>query len=203
MKTLPLSNSDLVVTVSDEHYELAKHITWNVDSKPRKDGSIYVRVRGWDPAKKKTVLLHHYLFGFPPPGQKSDHVDRNALNNTPGNHRFLDNKKSNQNRDFHQFSGLRGVCWDRESCKWRAYISIDGRSKGFRRTHFAVDAALEWNAAAVSIGSIAPLNKISEEELANKAVFEDLRRKRLGLPLLCETVKDPSILKTATSVSNL
>ena len=57
-----------------------------------------------------------------------DHIDNKPLNNHVSNLRFATNKENQQNSKIskNNTSGVKGVCYDKRSKKWRAQITIDG-----------------------------------------------------------------------------
>lgn len=60
-----------------------------------------------------------------------DHIDGNKKNNHISNLRWASCQENNRNQKLSKCntSGIKGVSWSKEKQKWRAYISIDNKSK--------------------------------------------------------------------------
>ncbi len=58
-----------------------------------------------------------------------DHIDNNKHNNKLINLRFATSQENNQNRSLSSknTSGAKGVSWHKQSMKWRANITINGK----------------------------------------------------------------------------
>lgn len=69
-----------------------------------------------------------YVHGIFPEGHL-DHIDRNPKNNAISNLRECTHAENHQNVDLRNdnTSGVTGVCFDRASSKWLAYINKSGR----------------------------------------------------------------------------
>jgi hypothetical protein len=78
-----------------------------------------------------------------------DHIDGNSLNNNPDNLRESTDSENQQNSKISKrnTSGHKGVCWDKNSRKWRVQISALGKSY-----HFGLHEKLE-DAIKVSIAA--------------------------------------------------
>ena len=59
--------------------------------------------------------------------QDVDHIDRNKSNNNFHNLRYCTRSENMLNRDY--CDTAKGYCWHKQSKKWRARISIDGKLK--------------------------------------------------------------------------
>ncbi len=59
-----------------------------------------------------------------------DHIDNNKQNNNIINLRFATIQQNCQNRSLSSknTSGTKGVCWNKKTMKWRAYIKINGKT---------------------------------------------------------------------------
>jgi hypothetical protein len=57
-----------------------------------------------------------------------DHINNDKLDNNVTNLRWATFKENNQNKpkQSNNTSGVKGICWDKRSNKWRAHIQIDG-----------------------------------------------------------------------------
>jgi len=59
-----------------------------------------------------------------------DHIDRNPLNNRKYNIRVATDSQNMMNRGIQKnnTSGITGVCWIKEKCKWKAQIKINRKN---------------------------------------------------------------------------
>lgn len=86
--------------------------------------------------KKRELVYIHRLIAqmlIPNPLNKLtvDHIDGNSLNNSITNLRWATQQEQSINRRIqsNNTSGFRGVCFDKLANKWRASMSIDGKTK--------------------------------------------------------------------------
>ena len=99
----------------------------DVAGKKRKDGYIAVGFYG------KTYLLHRLIFmyhhGHMP--RLVDHIDQDVRNNRIENLRAASKRINaiNSKLDVRNKSGVRGVSWDKQSCKWSARHKHSGKYK--------------------------------------------------------------------------
>lgn len=72
-------------------------------------------------------IIYEMHFGPIPIGMQIDHKDGDGLNNLIENIRLATSSENNRNHKIHRnnTSGLKGVCWDKKSRKWRANIRFD------------------------------------------------------------------------------
>lgn len=158
-KAIPLSGSlgdgRLMLVDADDYPVLARH-TWRLHS----DGYAITNmgVRG----ASVTVYAHRVVMG---PGQGPhlhvDHADRNPLNNTKANLRFVPANLNYANRGAQRnnTSGFKGVSWSSDKNKWMAQLVVSGR-KHFLGYHAdREDAARAYDAKAKELlGESAYLN---------------------------------------------
>jgi len=83
----------------------------------------------------KKILLHR-LITKPLDNIEIDHIDRNPLNNRISNLRFATRQENNRNT-----KGL-GVCWHKQSKKWRAYIMINYKQISLGLFNYKKDALI-------------------------------------------------------------
>lgn len=69
----------------------------------------------------KRVKMHHLIMGKSPKGKQVDHIDRDRLNNTRENLRFV---TSQQNHFNTEYKGTR-----QRGKRWTAQIQTDGKTK--------------------------------------------------------------------------
>lgn len=125
MKKIALSQGKFA-KVDDSDYDFLNKHKWTL-AKGRLYHSIYAKRNIYIGYKKhKTVYMHSVLLNTPH-GMDTDHIDGDGLNNQRHNLRIcsradnLKNRKSQSNN----ISGFKGVCWDNDKKKWRAYISCN------------------------------------------------------------------------------
>ena len=75
-------------------------------------------------------LLHRIIMGDPD-GQEVDHINVNPLDNRRENLRICSHHENSFNRTKYSNnkSGFKGVYFDKQKQKFRAYINIDGKRK--------------------------------------------------------------------------
>lgn len=146
MKTLRLSNSDKLIFVDDDTFKWASKFKWSLSASGYAQNS-----RGY---------LHKMILGKMV--EMVDHKDRNKLNNTKVNLRVCNKSQDSANhskRRTKTSSLFKGVCWNKQAGKWKAYISAHGFH--LHIGHFIVeeDAAIAYDRAAGTIyGEFACLN---------------------------------------------
>ena len=72
----------------------------------------------------------------------TDHINRNGLDNRKSNLRSVNYKQNAFNTGLpkNNTSGVRGVVWDKNNCKWQAQIMVDQRNKFLGRFKKLEDA---------------------------------------------------------------
>lgn len=78
-----------------------------------------------DGLAQKTVMMHQVIAGY----KLTDHRNGNGLDNRRVNLREATITQNNRNsrKPTNNTSGVKGVTWDKQRCKWRAIISVDNR----------------------------------------------------------------------------
>lgn len=146
-----------VITVDADQYDKMMTVKW-----------YYNNVEGC--AIKTTypqMRVPQFLFGMPPLGYEWDHINQDKLDNRRENLRHATPSQNKANRG--KFGGIHtskyiGVCWNKKSEKWMAYIETNGK-----RTYLGLftkqnDAAIRRNEAATEYhGEFAVLNIIDPE----------------------------------------
>ena len=140
-----------------EDYDLIQNYTWYEDVS--KDG--YHSLRAKDKETDKIIKMS-YLFGC----KYYDHKDRNPLNNRRNNLRQATEFENARNKSISKrnTSGFTGVCWDKESNKWAAYIKINKKMKRLGRFTDKEDAIrARLQAEKEYFGEFAPQRHLFKE----------------------------------------
>lgn len=108
----------------------------------------------------QTILMHRLITGAAP-GQEVDHVNRDGLDNRRANLRVATRSQQIANQDIRldNTSGYRGVSWRRDSRRWQAQLTVNGKWRGLGCYDDPEDAARAYDAAAREhFGEFAVLN---------------------------------------------
>ncbi len=100
-----------------------------------------------------------------------DHIDRDTLNNTINNLRWVSNSQNSMNRRKLQntSSKFKGVCFRESENRWHARIKLNGKVKSLGLFSCEKEAARKYNQAAIEhFGQHALLNEISSDESDNE-----------------------------------
>lgn len=113
----------------------------------------------------KRQTLHYLITGSPPKGKETDHRNRNPLDNRRQNLRPATRSQSNMNRakSLNKSSIYKGVSWNKNLCKWEAYINLNKKRTNLGYFYNENDAGKVYNKAAKKLfGEYACLNIIKE-----------------------------------------
>jgi hypothetical protein len=121
---------------NDKMYRLDKRNNkWSCcnDSKPGRDGYIRIEIN------KKMYSLHRIIYKYfnedfdltYSHNNQIDHIDINKLNNKIENLRIVNQSQNQRNKNKRQncSSKYKGVSWSKPNSKWKAAITINGKSK--------------------------------------------------------------------------
>ncbi len=151
MKKIPLTQGKFAL-VDDEDFSSLDMLNWF--AKKSSSGVFYAATT----KNYKTVFMHRVILN-PTENLQVDHIDGNGLNNTRANLRictFLDNLK-NKRISKNNKTGFKGVVIERN--KYKAQISVNGRSINLGRFITAGEAASAYDKAALKyFGEFASLN---------------------------------------------
>lgn len=153
-----------VALVDDEDYEWLSQWKWCAH-KPNK--TFYAERGVWMNKKMVGLKMHRVILGLSAnDGKIVDHRNRNGLDNRKINLRLVNKTINAINRDLQRnnVSGFRGVAYDTEKQKWRAFIYIS-KVQHHGGYHFdKVTAALAYDQLATQhYGAEAILNFPKEQ----------------------------------------
>lgn len=80
-------------------------------------------------------IIWEMLHGIIPANAQIDHINGNRSDNRICNLRIVSNHENskNQKKKVSNSSGFTGVSWDSQTQRWRAHITIDGKTKSLGR----------------------------------------------------------------------
>jgi len=111
--------------------------------------------------KRMRVSMHRQIMN-PPEGMVVDHINNNGLDNRKANLRIVTHRQNCLNsrpKIKNTTSRYKGVCWEKESKKWRALITHKGRRISIGRFKNEIDAAFAYDKVAKELnGQYAWLN---------------------------------------------
>lgn len=122
---LIITTSGLPILVDDEDYEELIQHSWRT-SQVKKNGKFYA----YADIEGKTVSMHRRLLGLKNGDPLiGDHINGCTLDNRKQNLRAVSSQQNAWNILSHKKnkSGLRGVCFHKQSGKWQARIYIEGK----------------------------------------------------------------------------
>lgn len=164
MKTIQLTNSDLVVLVDDSDYAYLVQWTWRISPK----GYAY----RWEGNPRKNTLKIVFIHGAIMQVKGIDHKDRNKLNNQRTNLRIADQSQNNANKHtlarktIKSKSQYKGVSWYNKTNKWIAQIQQNYKKLNLGYFTNEIDAAKAYNAKALELfGEFAYLNNVERIDL--------------------------------------
>jgi len=144
MKKIDISTptySNTFALVDDADFEWLNQWKWH----PHSTGQLlYVRRT----ANGKGLLMHRLIVGNS--SKKTDHRDRNGLNNQRFNLRTATHAQNMANRKIQRNnkSGYKGVCWSKQAKKWRAQIKINGKGRYLGEYFCLIKAAKAYDEVA-------------------------------------------------------
>lgn len=128
---------------------------------------------------RRTQIKLHRLITRAPHGQQVDHRNHNGLDNRRANLRIATpSQNAANNRPTSSRSGYKGVGWHKARGKWRAYITVDRRTRHLGLFDDPWEAAQAYNAAALDAwGEFAYVNtRIVAELLGGSNVTRTERK---------------------------
>lgn len=114
--------------INEEDWSLVEGYTWH--AKPH-GTTIYPQTSYKKPDGSWTKKKMHQIIMGSREGYEVDHIDRNGLNNTRANLRWVTRTENIWNRGMHKSntSGYKGVSYNKSREKYSAYITVEGKRK--------------------------------------------------------------------------
>jgi hypothetical protein len=107
----------------------------------------------WSWLAGKNVLMHRLIMR-PMQGAEVDHIDHDGLNNRRSNLRICEHKQNLKNlkrRRAGKSSPYKGVSFEKQTGRWKAQISVDGKNLNLGRFLTEHEAARVYNEAALRL----------------------------------------------------
>jgi hypothetical protein len=158
-RLIPLSRGQHAIVDAADYDELSRY-RWHAVQQGR-DTYRAIRSEKLPDGSWTAVSMHRQLLGFP--AESVDHVNRQPLDNRRKNLRLADSATQNSNRrPWGRASRWKGVTRDRNSVKYRARISLNGKETHLGVFDTAEEAAAAYNRAAVANCLPTPLNAVPQ-----------------------------------------
>lgn len=155
------THGEFIVLIDDEDYDKIKNFKWGIKLNKFPD-RFYVISHDYTEGNK-IIHLHRQIMNCPD-NFVVDHINHNVLDNRKSNLRICTLSENSKNRKLskNSSSGFKGVCWDKNSKKWKAYISMDLKPIYIGLFDEKILAAIAYNDAALKYhGEFSCLNKIN------------------------------------------
>ena len=132
-------------------YEKVKNFKWNTSSRQYRTQWVWANDPKNADINRRKVAMHNLIM-CPPEGLYVDHINGNGLDNRRSNLRIV-TKQQNTFNSAHKggTSKYKGVCLEKESGMWKAYITKDGKKKSIGRFALEDDAARAYDKEAISL----------------------------------------------------
>src|SRR5437660_1379321 len=162
-----------VALVDDEDFKRVSQFKWHARVVRRKDGSVrtvYVgRMTRRKDGSRIGHKLHRFILGVTTPEVEVDHKDGDGLNCQRHNLRKATHAENQQNQLLHRnnTSGFKGVYLHKESGKYKAQITVNGKQIHLGYFTAATEASDVRDAAALKYhGEFALTTTMLEERAA-------------------------------------
>jgi len=154
-REIPLTRGYVALVDAEDYEWLTRDYKWCVCFSRRKNTEpsprAYSRIRGSGRACSSKLILMHRLITNAPRGLDVDHIDHNGLNNRRNNLRICSRSENNWNQSLDEQTKSKGVYWDWQRGKWRAYISQFNKRYELGRFEDKTDALRAYDLAAIRL----------------------------------------------------
>lgn len=125
MKEIPLTQGKFAI-VDDDDFDTLNQYKWTAHHHHNR---VNYAVRSVYYTPKPKMLSMHRVILNATPGTQIDHINGDGLDNRKSNLRFTTTRQNSHNRRplVPKKSKYPGVFWRKDTHKWRAIISIDGK----------------------------------------------------------------------------
>lgn len=149
MKKIDISTPkypNMFALVDDADYEFLNQWKWWAYKK----GYTFYALRSQSNPTKK-IRMHRQILGLTDPAIRSDHINRNGLDNQRSNLRSCTQGENMRNTGMskNNKSGYKGVCWCKTGRKWKAEISVNSKTVFLGYYTCLVKAAKAYDTAAI------------------------------------------------------
>mgnify|MGYP001569182729 CR=1 FL=1 len=143
MKQIELTQNKYTL-VDDEDFAYLNQWKWHFNKSRKNDVGRAARI-----VNRKMIYMSRLIMN-PPKNKQIDHIDGNSLNNQKENLRVCSNAENlrNRSKQRNNFSGFKGVSWDKSRNNWRVAIQINKKDMFLGRFKTKEKAALTYNKAA-------------------------------------------------------
>jgi hypothetical protein len=152
MKEIKLTHNQIAI-IDDEDFELVRHYKWYACYFPNVDGFYAMtRIKGDDWKHGKTLLMHRLILDAPK-GVKTDHENKNTLDNRRSNLRVCNSSQNgcNRGKQVNNTTGFKGVSFHAKTNKFRAIIGVNNKLKHLGCFDTAIEASNVYQAAAIEL----------------------------------------------------
>lgn len=159
MRTIELGRGYTTVVDEDDYDKLSQY-NWSVDERSH---TTYVKRSVYEGGIRTGTEIMHRLIMDAPEDMQVDHINGDGLDNRKENLRLCSQKQNLMNKRsvVDSSSKHKGVCWDKGSSKWRAYIQVDKKKKHLGYYTDELAAASAYNEAAKEhFGEYAKVNSV-------------------------------------------
>jgi len=151
MKEISLTKNQ-VALVDDVNHNWLNQWNWYADYRKSTNSFYAVRNSFQKDGKRHQISMAREILGLKYGDKRQgDHQNHNTLDNRQTNLRISTRSQNQMNRKLVQntSSKFKGVCWHKQTKKWEAYITINGRRKHLGLWIFEELAALAYDFAAL------------------------------------------------------
>ena len=134
--------------VDNDDWELVSRFNWCAT---KKQHTFYAVANSNKLFEQRNVWLHRIIMGITDSSISIDHKDGNGLNNCRSNLRICDKQQNARNCKIHtrNTTGFKGVSFDKDIKKYRAFITLNGKTKHLGCFVSPVDAHAAYCSAAI------------------------------------------------------